>query len=95
MTPYFKRKLELAHQMIKKFDVIKSDVNQYWSRHTVKDPQRNIYLEIYIGKKVMGIGQGRVNACRIDFSNMHHPELYGSSIDKADLKLYCKELNIN
>jgi hypothetical protein len=93
-TPGFKRKVKLANKIIENWRKVEEVKRPYYTQGLYEDVERNVFISVYISRKVKGLGAGRTNDCSLRFSWHHHPELSGNALSKSDLNFYYKKYDI-
>lgn len=94
-TEYFKQKVKVALYITGSFHVIKKSVGPggYEITGTYKDPIRGVYIDVYMGRKVKGIGAGQYNEIRFNWNIANHPEHNYKHLTKQEVLLYLNQRN--
>lgn len=89
-SPEFKEKVKVVQYMIKTLKKVKIEKKPFYMKGVFTDQERGLFFDIYIGKKTMGAGKGKVNECRINWNLEKHPEMKGrlNSLTEVNLRVY-------
>jgi hypothetical protein len=93
-TNYFGIKVKVANYIIKSFTPIgetRKSPGGYEIYGTFKDEQRNVFIDLYLGRKIKGVGAGLPIECKLNYSLEHHPELNFKALSKKDVMVYYNE----
>lgn len=92
--PYFLKKVSIAEYMLKNFIHVKTFSSTSFEKSIlVKDPKRNVYIMVYIGKKCKGFGKGITNRVNLNFHCPENKNIHYAFLTKQDLNVYQNEMN--
>jgi len=94
LTKGFKNKWDIAQFIFSNWPALnrKIGVGGYENYGTFKDVERGVTIDVYLGRKVKGVGATRPIRCRLNYNSDAHPDLKNKALSLRDLKFYHKEL---
>lgn len=91
---YFLKKVRIAEYMLKNFIHVKVFSSTNFEKSIlVKDPKRDVYIKVYLGKKCKGFGKGTINGVNLNFHCPESKDIHYAFLTKKDLNVYENEMN--